>query len=282
MSPDPSTARTQQANHGDKDLTEARPQAFYLNAPESTDAEDSEAWLLSYADMVTLLMCFFILFFTLDKSHGGISDPERLKTRLEQLIGLDSAAVTPPSKPNPSKSSSQSSNAAGKTKAKLEEDLAKIAKNLKIVFSLATPNPGLIEITFLNANFFESGQIDLTTPGKAMILKMAPRLAEMGPNSRIEVEGHTDSDQTSGGRYSTNWELSALRAASVVRLLQQEGIPPARLKIAGYGEYHPLVAEKDRRGFIDSTAKKLNRRVVIRVTQEDGADSTTAQRGVNP
>ena len=250
---------------------EAKPEAVYLSEPPDLDSDEAEPWLLSYADMVTLLMCFFILFFTLDKSKGGISDPERLKTRLEQLIGLDSSVMTPPSNSAASSSSKAREAASKETKAKLEEDLAKIAKNLKIVFSLATPNPGLVEITFLNANFFESGQADLTPQGREMILKMAPRLSVLGKGTRIEVEGHTDSDRVSSSRYASNWELSAMRAASVVRILQTEGIPADRLKIAGYGEYRPVVAERDVNGFVDSTAKKLNRRVVIKVTHEESA-----------
>ena len=231
----------------------------------SEDHEEGEPWLLSYADMVTLLMCFFILFFNMDKTKGGISDPQRIKQRLESMIGLDASTITPPSKSSASKSNSTASRQAQEVKKRVQEDLNKISKELKVVFSLSTPETGEVEITFLNTNFFESGRETMTPMGEAMVKKVAPRLTGLSPGTVIEVEGHTDSDKMTSGRFPSNWELSAARASTVARLLEGFGVPSKQLKVTGYADQRPIVEEKDLRNFTDATAKKMNRRVVVRV-----------------
>lgn len=227
--------------------------------------EEGEPWLLSYADMVTLLMCFFILFFNMDKSKGAISDPERIKNRLQSLIGLDASTMATPSPASASKATSQSAQQAQAVKKRVQEDLNKLSKEMKIVFSLATPQPGVVEITFLNTDFFDSGRETMTPMAEAMVKKIAPRLTSLTAGTLIEVEGHTDSDKVTSGRFPSNWELSAARASTVARLLQTFGVPPKQLKVAGYADQRPIVEEKDKRNFTDATAKKMNRRVVVRV-----------------
>lgn len=239
----------------------ARHHKIANHSAHSEDHEEGEPWLLSYADMVTLLMCFFILFFSMDKTKGGISDPERIKSRLESLIGVDSSVMSQTSSSQQSRRAEQ----AQKIRAKLDQDLKKIAKDLKIVFSLATPEPGVLELTFLNSNFFESGQADVTDDGRQALAKIVPRLKGLSGGTIVEVEGHTDSDPVRNGKFPSNWELSSARAAAVARLLINDGVLAKQLKVAGYAEQRPVAVEKDRRGIQDIIAKKMNRRVVVRI-----------------
>lgn len=223
--------------------------------------DEGEPWLLSYADMVTLLMCFFILFFSLDKTKGGISDPERLKTKLESLIALEVA----------SNSKSRSQGAAGKDKSSVRvkklvyEDLKKVAKDLKIVFSLSNPDPGTVEITFLNINFFDSGKATITPAGMTAISKITPRLSSLDRRTTVEVQGHTDGDLMKSGGFPSNWELSTARASAVARLLISKGVNAQGLMVSGFGEHKPLMPEKDAAGIESALAKKMNRRVTILV-----------------
>ena len=112
---------------------------------------------------------------------------------------------------------------------------------------------------------FPSGSATLDPRGAAMLRKVASKLHDH--DQRIEVQGHTDNVPISGAlasRYSTNWELAAARAASVVRLLESEKLDPHRLKAISYGEWAP-VASNDTP---DGRAK--NRRIEIRLIPVKG------------
>lgn len=257
----------------EQDSSPRQYQSGLPNYSAHEEGDDSEPWLLSYADMVTLLMCFFILFFTLDKSKGGISDPERIKKKLEDLIGLDARLMQDQTECDATVSSSSSPQAvtqptnrtAKQVKASIESDIKKFAKELKVVFSLATPNASSLELTFLTGNFFESGGDQITTDGIAMLNKVVEKLKSLSPKTVIEIEGHTDSDIVRSGKFRSNWDLSAARSASVAQYLQANGVDPKKLKISGFGPYRPLMPENKARGPENILAKKLNRRVVIRL-----------------
>src|SRR6185312_16295607 len=87
----------------------------------------------------------------------------------------------------------------------------------------------------------------------------------------IRVEGHTDSRPIDTVAFPSNWELSAARAASVVRLFQHQGIDPTRLAVMGYGQYRPAQPNATQQG------RNANRRVVIVILAPDG----TAPEGVS-
>ncbi len=111
---------------------------------------------------------------------------------------------------------------------------------------------------------FSSGSAQLSQRGRGVIAKVAERLAAV--SQRIEVMGHTD-DRAIGGalarRYPSNWELAAARAASVVRLLAERGVPPDRIRAVSYGQFQP-VASND-----TSEGRAKNRRIEIRLLPEE-------------
>ncbi len=127
---------------------------------------------------------------------------------------------------------------------------------------------------------FASGSARLNGQGQEILRKVAGRLA--GLPHRIEVQGHTDNLRIAIGsrlerRYHTNWELAGARAASVVRLFEEAGIPGARLSAVSYAEFQPIVPNDS------AEDRKRNRRIEIRLlpeasatsqTQVDGADDT--------
>jgi len=231
------------------------------------EGEEGEPWLLSYADMVTLLMCFFILFFSVDKNKGAIDNPEKLVEKLQMLIGLELASLTPEQTPMDVSAVdvSQTTSKIEQDKKELEVQLKKVAADLRIVFSIGNPEPGVIELVFLNANFFESGSAGLTDVGARMIAAVVPRLKGLGEESTIEVNGHTDATPISNRMFLSNWELSSARAATVVRKLEAEGISSSQLRASGYASTKPLVPEFDARGVAIPSNRALNRRVVIQV-----------------
>jgi chemotaxis protein MotB len=98
-----------------------------------------------------------------------------------------------------------------------------------------------LRITIEDQILYPSGQASLSRDGRAILDKLVPTLQD-ATDHRIEIEGYTD-DVPVGrhlrGKYKTNWELSAARAASVVEYLQKKGIDPSRMTAAGHGQYQP-------------------------------------------
>jgi len=119
---------------------------------------------------------------------------------------------------------------------------------------------------------FASGSAQLDRIGREVLIKVAGRLKDLG--DFIEVRGHTDNLRIRGGlakRFPSNWELAAARAASVVRLLEEQGVPGDRLAVVSLGPNDPLVAN-------DSPENRArNRRIEIRLEPRAPSDRTPDQ-----
>ncbi len=114
---------------------------------------------------------------------------------------------------------------------------------------------------------FPKGNADLNEAGQAEMLKLADALKqlerEIPPDIAwvLRVDGHTDADQLHSNLFKTNWELSAARAISVVKYLQEQGIAPNHLVAAGFGEFQPLASGNT------EEAKSENRRIELKLTE---------------
>jgi chemotaxis protein MotB len=242
------------------------------------DHEEGEPWLLSYADMVTLLMCFFILFFSLDKSKGGIASPERLRKQLQRALALDPATVTSQAPPDPARAKQLE-----EAKKALESQLFQVSKELKVVFALSQPDPETLSLTFLSNSFFLPGNAELTPEARKTLAKVASRIKHIANSGlKVEIDGHTDSDPVTNQRFPSNWELSTARAAGVARALIAGGVPASAIQVSGFADQRPVVVEHDANGITLATAKRLNRRVEInlKVAGESRAATANAARGV--
>ena len=120
---------------------------------------------------------------------------------------------------------------------------------------------------FQSEVLFAQGQANIGSEGQEQLAKLAVALADIASkipsdiNWVLQVEGHTDDVPIRAGRYADNWDLSTERALSVVRYLNQQGLPANRLAAAGYGEYQPLdSADSD-------DARRKNRRIELKITQ---------------
>ncbi|HPN37156.1 MAG TPA: OmpA family protein, partial [Melioribacteraceae bacterium] len=89
------------------------------------------------------------------------------------------------------------------------------------------------------------------------------------PNYLVEVEGHTDNIPINTPQYPSNWELSTNRATNIVKLFIEEGIPPVRLRAAGYADSRPKLSNVDVNGNSIPQNQAANRRVVIFVQREN-------------
>jgi len=114
----------------------------------------------------------------------------------------------------------------------------------------------------LKANIlFDPGKVKVREEGVAALRDVAAVLAQFS-NRHFQVAGHTDDDPVKHSGFKDNWELSAMRAVAVVRVLQEAGVPPKMLSAAGYSEFQPVKPNDSEEN------KKFNRRIEISIMPE--------------
>jgi chemotaxis protein MotB len=177
------------------------------------EGDHNSNWAISYGDMVTLLLAFFVLFFNLGQ--------DSLHIRLIDKMVKKEFAYTAPRTPD-------------SVWGPIEHLSAPSAKDIKTTLQ---GNKLLVE--FPSVSFFESGSFVLTENGQLALNKFANVFSQFTGKMRVVVRGYTDSRpvrQDRHSRYADNIELSALRAISALRILNQSGIPHHLMRIGGYGE----------------------------------------------
>jgi len=207
--------------------------------------EEAEDWLMSYADMITLLMSFFIMLISM--SH---MDP----VRYEQMQGGMAKNIGRHEKTQPMQS--------------LKSDMASAMRGIKLDESkvaIGTDDRGLV-LDLDAGTFFDAGSAKLKEEFFDAIKKMALTMNEEKYAAfQIEVQGHTDDEPTSNTAFPSNWELSAARATTVVRKLIEFGVAPPRLGATGYADTRPRVANRDINGNALAVNQSINRRVSIHI-----------------
>ena len=201
--------------------------------------EFKDGWIFTYGDLVTLLLCFFILLFSLCK----IDDH-----KLKQIS--DSFRSLPPG--SPFLFSGRSSN--------LEHAAQELEKmDMPDSVNVSAGKEG-VEVSFSRNVAFAQGSIELSREVKETIDKMLPTIGPL-PND-ILISGHTDPTDVND-RFPSNWEMSIGRASAIATYLESKGIPTKRIQVAGFGDCRP-------RFFGDTAYKRsLNRRVEILLMPED-------------
>ena len=121
---------------------------------------------------------------------------------------------------------------------------------------------GRLQVRALDQILFDTGSTQIKREGREVLAHVAQQIRTIGGH-RIRVEGHTDDVPIATERFASNWELSAARAAGVVRFLANEGIAVDKLSAVGLGEYHPI-------GLNDTRANRArNRRIEIVLVPDD-------------
>lgn len=220
-------------------------------------------WMTTYGDMVTLLLCFFVLLFSF-----STIDAQKFQAIIQSFQGsigiLDSGTVIEPNDfitdelaDDLTISQTQEMEDFRNLKEVLEQYLE--SYNLETDVLISLENAGLI-LRFKDNVLFDSGKAELKQRSKEILedISLFLQTPEFVKKS-IRIEGHTDTVKVSPNLlYPTNWELSTGRASNVVRyLIEGLGLAPERFSIAGYGEYHPIAPNDT------AENKSKNRRVDI-------------------
>ena len=216
-----------------------------VTVDENDDDEGgANDWLATYADMITLLMAFFVIFFSASKvdlqlfeelKNGFVSDKLNTKTGSPLSMLHDQLELTfdNPSEDNPR---------------------VEIEKNYRG-----------INILLGSESLFLSGEANLTSAGGQTIIEICNSLDTIVGkyNLVMDIEGHTDDTPMKSFRFPSNWELSSARAATVLRQMIEAGLPPENSRAIGFADVKPSKAPFDEEGNYVKGSREINRRVEI-------------------
>ncbi len=198
-----------------------------------------ESWLLSYADLITNLLLFFVVLLT----AANLS-----KTKMQQIAHSISGTQSPASLES--------------IRKEIDEQIA--AKNLQDLVTTTVTDAGL-EVSFNSGLVFDSGRAKIRPEFDQTVASMLNELAPYSSKYSFAVEGHTDSTPiVAGGQFATNWELSSARAIVVRQRLEEVGIDRSRIRVEGYAETKPL-PEDILKDLSPEERLARHRRVVVRI-----------------
>jgi chemotaxis protein MotB len=210
-----------------------------------------ERWLVSYADFITLLFAFFTTMYAI--STVDAQKMSKMVASMQLALKGDPGPAAPV--PLPQSGLPQPVVPRLDYLVELRQQLsARLQRQIQQGnVEIGVDSRGLV-VSIREAGSFASGSAELSESARVLLADIAAPLSEL-PHP-IRIEGHTDDTPINTPRFRSNWELSTARATQVIAYLQNDlGLPAARLSAAGYGEFHPRVANAS------ATARSENRRV---------------------
>ena len=243
------------------------------------DLHNKERWLISYADFITLLFAFFVVMYSVSSVNQG-----KYKVLSETMTGVFNAPqrsfqpievgdqprraqdapdddIISPTVTEAPQNPEMDAQARTEALRAMADQLALEFDELinQGVVTLETSDRWL-ELNLPNSLLFGSGDAEPHYDAFEVVEKIASVLNNR--DNAVKVEGFTDNEPINTSRFPSNWELSAARAAAVVRMLVMEGIEPERLAAVGYGQYQPVARNDTEEG------RQRNRRVVLLISRD--------------
>ncbi len=215
--------------------------------PRRQQQSNDEDWMTTYADMVTLLLGFFILLASISKVDMALFE----QVQAGMAKGVGKRDIQTPIE---------------NLKREVKEILVEM--NVDETSSIGSDASGVI-IEFASSSFFDPGSAALRDSARPILSRVADTLnADIYKNFQIEVQGHTDDTPIRSQQFPSNWELSAARATGVVRYFLEQKMVPARLRAVGLADVAPKVPNLDPFGNPLPQNREINRRIVIRVNPD--------------
>lgn len=232
------------------------------------EPENHERWLVSYADFITLLFAFFVVMYSISSLNEG-----KYKILSDSLVGVfnqvDRAVKPIPIGEEPPRTTQADVSQFDQSQQSEQaiDPLQSIMQSMQTVFAdlidskqiTVRGNELWIEIELNSSLLFPSGDALPNDHAFDLLEKVAGILAPF--DNPIHVEGFTDNLPINTAKFPTNWELSAARAGSVVRMLAADGVDPSRLAAVGYGEFQPIADNSTAEG------RARNRRVILVISR---------------
>ena len=201
------------------------------------DLPSADRWMVSWADFTTLLFALFVVLYA--SSTVNHDKAQQVSHSLGQAFG----AAQPAARQMPLNAPLNSTQSSEQAQAKKMADIATAIRRALVTLIdggkvSVTQNTRGIGIDINASLLFAPGEAQLSATSVQVTAVVADVLAQY-PYA-IQIEGHTDSTPIHNAQFASNWELSSIRASSVVRRLVESGIAEDRLAVIGHGANQPL------------------------------------------
>ena len=217
------------------------------------DDENLERWLLTYADLITLLLAFFVVLYSISRIDAGKFNrvTDALTTAFRAQPGAAGLSKDISSELLINKQLKRGNLGV------LKNQIDKISQQIDLGTQLkAELQPRGLVIRISESAIFDLGKAELKPQAKKILDLISIQLLKI-PN-HVRVEGHTDNLPINNDRFKSNWELSTSRATECLRyLIEKHGFPPDRIAALGYAEFRPIAPNTTAEG------RAKNRRVDI-------------------
>jgi chemotaxis protein MotB len=248
------------------------------SAPTISDLmnkDTASGWLVTYADLMTLLLTFFILLFSISSmnlekfrvalsaiqvSLGERQPPVQLLTIIDDApsavaITTTETEMEDAEKPGKQKKKIVLENLIGLKSREIFRDVKKFVNKRGLSEHIMVTMQGSKVVIRVTGHVLFASGAAILNPVSTPILNDIGKIASQYPGYTIRIEGHSDDIPISTPQFPSNWELSAVRATTVLRYLIERGVDPHRLTATGYGSLLPLVPNTT------NTNRARNRRV---------------------
>ncbi len=224
----------------------------------------SPLWMTTYGDMMTLLLCFFILLFSF-----STIDVVKFRDVIIELQGALGVLTGGPMVLNlgdiPAKQITENPSASVQHMEQIEDAIDEKIETEELTASIETSlNERGLMIRFTDTTLFDIGSAEIKPDAVPILEVIATELTDI--SNYVRIEGHTDPTPINTSQYPSNWELSTARATAIIHYMVENGtIAPDRLSAAGYSFYHPVVPNNT----AENRAKNRRVDVIILKTEAD-------------
>lgn len=235
-------------------------------ARKTKKAQEAEGgWLTTYADMITLMLCFFVMLF--DPTEVSVTQIQALAAAItgDPVGGSQSASPGRLADLGNTLSTLPSMEKGKMLAVALKKAVSLFAPEIKSNRIAVTSDERGLVITLAGDSFFKQGSAELDIEEtRSVLLSLAQFLSleELGTR-RFRIEGHTDNVPQGSEKWKSNWELSTARAVNVLHYLTDFGAQENRFSVAGYADTRPVYLNDTPEG------RAYNRRVDI-IILDDG------------
>lgn len=223
--------------------------------PRKKLRKEDNGWSLTLADMMTLLLCFFVVLISVSRV-----DPNRYEAMSDVLAEAMKGKAAPSQRQDQQALAPQERK--GKNLFELQLELAKLIGPQSNAVELKL-RPDAVAVNLKGGVFFQLGSADLTSEALSILDKLARPLTEA--HYKLTIEGHSDNLPIQSDQFPSNWELSSARASSVARYFIAQGFPKDDIQVMGLADTRPLAPNEDKAGNAIPENQSRNRRVVILV-----------------
>ena len=248
------------------------------------DHVNHEAWAIPYGDLVTLLLAFFVVMYSVSSLNTGKyrvmsealmaafrGEPQRdmpITVEVREGIPTTDLVTMPASESQAGAPPSPGRTTQGRS-ADPSPDLSTIASRMARALAglvmvdkvIIRQHKDWVEVEIQNDVLFPSGSASLSSEAQQLMTDVGKALADI--KNPVFIEGHTDNVPISTLQFPSNWELSAARASAVLKILAAQGVAPQQMTVLGYGEQRPLQPNDTVEG------RSANRRVILAILEPD-------------